>query len=161
MKWLKWAVCGLVLTPIGASGVQQSADEVELLRIHETILDSHRQGDVERWMELEADDYVSVNRGRVTFPTSDARRQMRTPYFASTTFTMYRDLRAPVVRVSGDGSMGWLAAEVEVRGVERAPGGEESTIQAIWAWVELYEKGPNGWRVVGNASNPREQETGG
>jgi len=29
------------------------------------------------------------------------------------------------------------------------------------ARVELYEKGPDGWRVVGNASNPREQETGG
>ena len=41
------------------------------------------------------------------------------------------------------------------------PGGEESTIQSIWAWVELYLKGPNGWRVVGNASNPREQETRG
>ncbi len=149
-----------LLTPTSLSGIQQSADELELLRIHEAVMESHRQGDVETWMAVESERYTSVNRGRITFPSSDDRRQMREPYLASTTFTMYRDLRTPLVRVSGDGSLGWLMAEVEVRGVQRGQGGEETPIHTIWAWIELYEKGPDGWRVVGNASNPREDDDG-
>ncbi len=106
-------------------------------------------------MALEADEYVSVNGGRVTFPSSDDRRQAREPYLASATFTAYQDLRRPVVRVSEDGSLGWLIAEVQVQGAQRGEDGRETPIDAIWAWVELYERGPEGWRVVGNTSNPR------
>lgn len=159
MNWPRCAMWILLLAPVGLSGMQQSPDELELLEIHEAILDSHRRGDVERWMALGTDDYMSVNGGRVTFPSSEDRRQMRARYLASTTFTMYRDLRPPVVRVSDDGSLGWLAAEVEVRGVSRGQGGEETPIHSVWAWVELYEKGPTGWQVVGNASNLREDDT--
>ena len=56
-----------------------------------------------------------MNGGRVTLPRIADRRQMREPYLASTTFSMYRDLKVSVVRVSGYGSLGWLIAEVEVR----------------------------------------------
>ncbi len=133
-----------ILEPGGFAGPQPSADESELLRIHEEVLDSHRQGDVERWMAHEAEEYVSVNGGRVTFPSSEDRRRARGPYLASTTFTMYRDLRTPVVRISGDGSLGWLIAEVEVRGAQRGRDGGETPVEAIWAWIELYEKGPDG-----------------
>jgi hypothetical protein len=149
-----------LLTPTSLAGSQQSADELELLRIHETVMESHRQGDVEPWMAVESEQYTSVNGGRITFPSSDDRRQRREPYLASTTFTMYRDLRTPIVRVSDDGSLGWLMAEVEVRGVGRGEGGGETPIHTIWAWIELYEKGPDGWQVVGNASNPREEDDG-
>ena len=143
----------LVLSPITLDA--QLSDQAELLRIHASVMAAHREGLVERWMEVESEEYVSVNGGRVTFPTPDERRQAREPYLASTTFTMYRDLRTPVVRISADGSLGWLIAEVEVRGVQRGQGGEETPIRAIWAWVELYEKSSDGWRIVGNASNPR------
>ena len=123
MNRLTRAVLALALMPVGLSGARQNADEAELLRMHETVMEAHRQGDVEPWMALEAEEYVSVNGGRVTFPSIADRRQMREPYLASTTFSMYRDLRVPVVRVSDDGSLGWLIAEVEVRGIQQGQGG--------------------------------------
>lgn len=133
--------------------------EAELLRLHQEVLQAHRQGDVDRWMAVEADPYLSVNGGRISFPTGEERRAARGPYLQRATFAAYRDLREPVVRVSGDGSMAWLAAEVEVVG-RLAGGDEEARFSEVWAWIELYEKVDGSWKIVGNASNSRPLETG-
>ena len=59
-----------------------------------------------------------------------------------------------MIRVSVDGTLGWVIAEVEVKGVETA-NGENTPFHDIWAWVELYEKVNGQWKMVGNASNRR------
>ena len=64
------------------------------------------------------------------------------------------DLRPPLLRVSADGNLGWLIAEVEIRGT-RIVDGVETPVDAIWAWIELYEKQSGTWRLIGNVSNRR------
>ena len=80
---------------------------------------------------------------------------MREGYLGATTFSSYRDLKEPVVTISDDGSLGWLIAEVEAIGIQESPSGQADSIHAIWAWIELYKKGPEGWQMVGNVSNSR------
>ncbi len=33
--------------------------------------------------------------------------------------------------------------------------GVETPVDAIWAWIELYEKQLGTWRLIGNVSNRR------
>lgn len=127
----------------------------ELLRLHGELLEAHRQGDLDRWMALESARYVSANGGRVTFPAVEDRREGRANYLERATFEIYRDVREPLVRVSEDGTLGWLIAEVQVRGYLSSPSGEPEPFHDVWAWVELYENVEGGWRLVGNASNRR------
>jgi hypothetical protein len=127
----------------------------ELRRLHNELLEAHRTGDVDRWMSIEAPEYVSANGGRVMFPELSDRRAQRADYLGSATFDVYRDLREPLVRVSEDGSLGWLIAEVEVRGSIPSGSGEPQSFHDIWAWVELYENEDGAWRLVGNVSNRR------
>jgi hypothetical protein len=127
----------------------------ELLRLHNEVLEAHRTGDVNRWMSIEAPEYVSANGGRITFPELSDRRAQRSGYLERATFDVYRDLRDPVVRVSADASLGWVIAEVEVRGSLSSGPGESESFHDIWAWVELYENVDGTWRLVGNASNRR------
>lgn len=131
-----------------------AAEADELRALHERVLEAHRAGDVNAWMAIEADPYVSANGGRITFPDAAQRRAAREPYLRSTTFTAYRDLRPPIVRISADGSLGWVIAEVEVRGTQVSDGAE-TPVEAVWAWIELYEKQAGQWRIVGNVSNRR------
>ena len=133
-----------------------SGDVRELLRLHAELLEAHRAGDVDRWMAVEAPAYVSINGGSVTFPELADRRTQRAAYLAAARFDVYRDLRDPLVRVSADGSLAWLIAEVEVRGSLSSPSGDSESFHDIWAWVELYEKRDGNWRLVGNASNRRD-----
>lgn len=153
--------CGLAATLFSilalaacSPAVDLEAEADELRRLHEVVLAAHRSGNVGSWMAVEADTVVSANRGEITFPQADDRRTMRELYLGSTSFTVYEDLRPPVVRVSDDGTLGWLIAEVETRGTQMSGDGEVP-VEAVWAWIELYEKGGDGWKLVGNVSNRR------
>lgn len=57
--------------------------------------------------------------------------------------------------MSSDGSLGWLIAEVEIAGTLPGAGGGRVEFQDVWARVELYERGADGWQLVGNVSNRR------
>ncbi len=144
----------LVLTSGCAPVSDLETEAAELRRLHQLVLEAHRTGDVDSWMAVEGSEYVSANQGTITFPTASDRRAAREPYLSSTTFTVYRDLRPPIVRVSADANLGWLIAEVEVRGTQMVDG-VETPVEAIWAWIELYEKQSGTWRLIGNVSNRR------
>jgi hypothetical protein len=90
---------GLALFLSACSGAPGGEGEsrAQLLAMHEQVLEAHRTGDVERWMAVEGDDYVSANGGTITFPTTGERRAMREPYLLSTSFEVYRDLQDPIV----------------------------------------------------------------
>ena len=154
---IRQAVIGIALLGL-ASGCAPASDldaEAEqLLGLHLRVLEAHRTGNVDSWMAVEASEYVSANGGTISFPTASDRRASREPYLSSTTFTTYRDLRPPIVRVSADATLGWLIAEVEVRGT-RVVDGVETPVDAIWAWIELYEKQSGAWKLIGNVSNRR------
>lgn len=149
----------LVLLLIGFSNevVAQNldSDEEQLRSLHAQLIQAHLEGRVDLWMTIEADSFVSINRGNVTFPKSDERREGRASYLQDASFSVYRDLREPLVRISDDGSLGWLIAEVEVEGTIPDADGVRSSFRDVWAWIELYEKTDAGWRMIGNASNRR------
>jgi len=148
------AVVGLCLAAGCVARPDLDADADELRSLHERVLAAHRSGDVGDWMAVEAEEYVSANGGTITLPSVAERLAAREPYLRSTTFTSYRDLRPPIVALSRDRTLGWLIAEVEIRGTQISEGAENG-VDAIWAWVELYEKQDGVWRLVGNVSNRR------
>ena len=128
------------------------ADEAALRALHETVLAAHRSGDVEAWMAIEAADPIVARNGSLASPAPEERRAQRAAYLAATRFSVYRDRRAPIVRVSRDGTLGWVLAEVEIRGT-RIEAGVASPVEADYAWIELYEKRDGRWLAVGNVSN--------
>ena len=131
------------------------ADEIQLRTLHAQLIQAHIDGQVDRWMAIEADSFVSVNRGQITFPGFADRQERRAAYLSEASFSLYRDLREPLVRISDDGTLGWLIAEVEVAGTLPGEDGGRNSFHDTWAWIELYEKTEGGWRMIGNASNRR------
>ena len=89
-------------------------------------------------------------------PTLDERTERITGYLGATSFAFYRD-RVPVqVRLARDGSLAWLACEVEATGVRAGEDGSETPLAFEWAWVELLAREGDRWVRAGNASNSRE-----
>ncbi|HEY7573852.1 MAG TPA: nuclear transport factor 2 family protein [Thermoanaerobaculia bacterium] len=145
-----------LLSARGSTGSPARSDEEQLRANHETILRAHREGDLAAWMSIESDRYDLVNRGEITHPTKAEREKFLGPYLAGTRFREYRDLVAPIVRVSRDGSLGWLIAQVQAAGVRTDASGRETPIAFTSAWIELYEKRDGRWLCVGNVSNFKE-----
>ena len=137
-----------------ASGARlTSGDEDQLLQLHEEALRAHRESDVNLLLNAEEDDFILSNAGKVSRPNRDARRQGLGPYLESTRFAVYRDQIPPVAKVSKDGSLGWVIAQIEANGEQTGPDGTVASIEFVSSWIELYEKRGGRWLRVGNVSN--------
>jgi hypothetical protein len=90
--------------------------------------------------------------------TKDERRPSIADYLEAADFETYRDLIDPIVRVSDDGTLGWLVCQVEIVGTRASADGEEGRIDSVWAWIELYEKMEGRWYRTGNVSNMKPHE---
>lgn len=144
----------LILTAAaGGEAPAASGDATELLRLHAAVLEAHRNNDVEGLLALEADEIVRVGRGEVRFSTRAERTPGFEKYLRTTEFEEYRDMIEPIVRVSEDGTLGWLIAQVKIAGVQTDDEGRRRRIDSVWAWIELYEKKDGSWRRIGDVSN--------
>jgi hypothetical protein len=128
-----------------------AADRARLLALHEQAMEAHRKSDVELLLQADAEDFVLANRGEISRPSLEQRRQFLGPYLRGVRFAEYVDMVPPVVHVSADGTAGWVIAQVRARGVEVSGAGR--SLQFESTWIELYEKRGGGWRRVGNVSN--------
>ncbi len=131
----------------------READTRELLRLHEEALRAHLESDVELLFEAEGEEYVIASRGEVTTPDTEERKEFLGPYLRQTRFSTYRDIVSPIVKVSADGSLGWVIAQIEARGEHTAADGAVQRLEFVSAWIELYEKRKGRWLRVGNVSN--------
>ncbi len=141
---------------LGAVVQRQPAnvDETQrLLALHQAAMNAHLHSDVEALLINESDDYVVANRGEITHPTKEDRRQKLGPYLEATTFEIYRDQVPPIVHVSEDGSLGWVIVQVYARGEQRIASSKTAPLEFISAWIELYEKRDGTWLRTGNVSN--------
>ena len=130
-----------------------AADEQRLLELQEGVLQAHRDNDVQALLDTQADDFIVLNPGEISSPTKHELEQMLGPYLASTQFEYYRDAIPPIVKVSRDRSLGWVMAQVEVRGTQETPEGTREPLAFVVAWIELYERREQGWVAIGNASS--------
>ena len=72
---------------------------------------------------------------------------------ASRDYTVYDDLIRPIVKISEDGTLGWLIAQVSARGIRfDANGAPGNPLEFVCAWIELYEKVQGHWQLTGNVS---------
>lgn len=129
-------------------------NEIEqLLALHQKVLEAHLKSDVDILLEDESNEYVIANRGSVTHPAKEARRQRLGAYLQATHFEEYRDEIPPVVTISQDGTLGWLVVQVYARGLQTTADGTAVPLQFVSAWIELYEKQDGRWLRTGNVSN--------
>jgi hypothetical protein len=125
----------------------------QLLALHEEAMRAHRESNADLLLRSDAPDFVSANRGQITQPTLEERRERFRQYLGTTRFTEYIDLVPPVVQVSRDGTLGWVIVQVRAAGVQTTQDGGSKPLAFESAWIELYEHRGDSWYRVGNVSN--------
>lgn len=146
------AIC-LTATP-GASGTPTSTKDADvLLELHQELINAHLDKDVDKLLAPEPDKVVRVGRGEVVFEAKAERIPRFKDYLENTEFEIYEDLIDPIVRVSEDGTLGWVIAQVRVAGTRTYDAGESKKFDTVWAWIELWEKRDGRWYRIGDVSN--------
>ncbi len=134
-----------------------------LVAAHEEVMEAHRASDAARLTAGDAERSTISGRGRLTETTrADSLARMQ-DYLSPLRFARYADTVAPVVALSADGTLAWLACEMAAEGTRTREGRSEPVAYGF-SWVELYAKSPPGapgargaasWQRIGNASSQR------
>lgn len=129
-------------------------DEQKLLRLHRIVMDDHYFGDATGMKAVNAAPFTVVSEGDV-FTMTDAETDAGFDRIMSTRdYTVYDDLIRPKVKVSKDGTLGWVTVRVYAKGVRFDQEGKPTgPLEFTSAWTELYEKIDGKWRMIGNVSN--------
>ena len=133
-------------------------DLAALASAHERTLAAHRQSDVRLLLDDAAERSLVSGRGTLKETGSDELAARLGPYLESIRFTRYEDVVVPVVAVSADGSLGWLACQIEAAGesrVSKLADGSAEPIAYGFSWIELYASAAGSWKNIGNASSAR------
>jgi hypothetical protein len=130
-----------------------------LVGAHERVMAAHRASDAELLVADAAPETTVSGRGRLTETTRDAFVERMRGYLGAIRFSRYEDTVVPVVAVSADGTLGWLACEMEAEGV-RTEGRKREKVAYGFSWVELYGRAPDAppatpYTALGNASSER------
>ena len=151
---LPFLALSALLASCGSTSIAPPLDpSARLLGLHEEVMRAHRESNVDLLLRAEAPDSVSANRGQITQPTLGERRARFQQYLGATRFTEYIDVVPPVVRVSADGSLGWVIVQVRGAGMQTTQQGSSQPLAFESAWIELYERRGGDWYRVGNVSN--------
>jgi hypothetical protein len=147
-------VLSALLASCGSTNIAPPVDaSATLLALHEDVMRAHRESNTDLLLRAEAPDGVSANRGQITQPTLEERRARFQQYLGATRFTEYIDVVPPIVRVSSDGSLGWVIVQVRAAGMQTTQQGNSQPLAFESAWIELYERRGGNWYRVGNVSN--------
>lgn len=130
-------------------------DLAELAAAHARTIEAHRRSDIGMLAADEGERSIVSSRSELRASGREAVRERLGGYFAATRFARYEDVEVPVVAVSADGTLGWLACEIEAEGTQTGADGAASPIAYGFSWVELYARSEGRWLRVGNASSPR------
>ncbi len=123
----------------------------ELRAAHERDRRAHLEGKAELMAPGMADEVALVSNGNVTLNPKEKMISFFKGYFARVKYLEWSDAAAPVIKVSPDGQMGWMAVEVRARYLDRAkPEVGEKAFKS--SWISTYQRVGCQWKMTGNSS---------
>jgi hypothetical protein len=150
---------GLIVMLASASFAQPAAPRcsigeeaaAELRETHETSRRAHLEGNAELMEPGMADQAVIVSKGEVSLNTREKMISFFESYFATVKYLEWSDVTPPLVSVSPDGKMGWMAVQVRARYLDRRrPEAGEKAFRS--SWIATYDRIDCQWRMSGNSS---------
>lgn len=147
----------LVLCLVGFAVGQHSKDKAAILSSHEQARKAHLAGNADILAAGIADHFIEAGRGTVTEKTREQVRKSFADYFKVAKYSVWKDTFPPKVTISSDGKMAWMIVAVhgELTMKNEKTGKVEPTAFDS-SWIATYAKIKGDWKMVGIASNVKE-----
>jgi len=117
-------------------------------------MDDHLLESIDGLRAGRADTLTIVSRGEISTIDGMSFDSFMERIMTSRDHVVYDDLVRPIVKVSDDGSLGWVIVQVAAQGNYKDEHGMTTEpLDFVSAWIELYEKKDGVWKMTGNVSN--------
>lgn len=147
--WLLWA--GLAACTPGTPDLQGEREALERVRAGHRV--AHLERDPELLVSSFADGFLGIQEGRLTSPSREENLRRFRGYLEGTEILAWDDVEPPIIRLSADATMAWVA--VRKRVVVRPAGTAEDSAaggETTFAWLETWEKRDGEWKLQALAS---------
>lgn len=151
----------LVLLLAGCSTeppVNPEAEMDALLAVHNAQEKYHFEKDSVAMAELLSDIFKDVSWGEISPSSYEETRSRFHSYFSSMDIVKWEDVQPPEVRFSKDYSMAYTLVDKEVVVEYETNDGILISDTSHFAWVAIYQKYPEGWKIdcVASTNQPEE-----
>ena len=126
--------------------------EAEILALHETARQAHLNGDAALLTAATADRLLLADNGDIRVQSKAEIGQFFAGYFSRVRYREWSDAAPPIVRISPDGRLAWMAVAVKARysRIDKPAEGEKAFKSS---WIATYERNGCAWRMTGIASD--------
>ena len=142
----------LAVSLLAAPACPVTAPRDELLSLHEQTRRAHLQGDAAAIAATIGDRLLMAENGRIRTQSNAEVAQFFAGYLKRVRYSQWRDVSPPLVTVSADGSMAWMAVEIEATytNADKPADGEKRFKSS---WIATYARDNCRWRMTGIASD--------
>jgi hypothetical protein len=145
-------LASLSSAPPSSLGCAVGEDAIaEVQAAHEAARRAHLEGNVELMAPGMADQMVLASNGELTVNPKEKTIAFFRGYFARVNYLEWSDAAPPIITVSPDGRMAWMAVKIRARYLDRTrPEAGEKAFKS--SWIATYERVGCAWKMTGNAS---------
>ena len=124
----------------------------ELLAVHEAVRQAHLRGDPAPLADAAADEVLFAEKGVLRRQSRAGVGRFFASYFKRVRYREWRDVSPPVVVVSPEGQLAWMAVEIEARFTQiDNPAAGEKRFKS--SWIATYRRDNCAWRMTAIASD--------
>ena len=136
-------------SPLRCSTGEEAA--AELRAAHEMDRRAHLEGNAELMAPGMADQVAVLSNGNLSVNPKEKMISFFKGYFARVKYLEWADAAPPIINVSPDGQVGWMAVKVRARYLERAkPDTGEKAFKS--SWISTYRRVGCEWKLTANSS---------
>ena len=127
--------------------VSFSLEKEKILKIHNLQRDYHFNKDSVAFVNQLSDHFISVNKGKITFPKREETLRRYHQYFSSVEFVKWDDVTPPIVKFSDDGSMAYCIVDKMVVLTYLDANKKKIEQKTHFAWTSIYKKYGDEWKI--------------
>ncbi len=128
-------------------GPNLAEERAKILELHRAQRDYHFNKDSIAFANQLSEDFISVNRGEITSPTTEETISRYHDYFSSVEFIKWDDLQEPIIRFSDDGTMAYIIVDKIVKVNYMGEDGIRVEGETHFAWTAIYTKHNDEWKI--------------
>ena len=134
-------------------------EKQQILKLHNAQRDYHFDKDSTAFANQLSDNFISVNRGKISKPKQDETISRYHGYFSSVEFLKWDDVSDPIIKFSDDGSMAYTIVDKIVAVSRKDKDGNITEGKTHFAWTAIYKKYGETWKIdcVTSTNKPIEE----
>ena len=131
----------------------------QILELHHAQRDYHFKKDSVAFANQLSENFISVNKGEISFPEQSETIVRYHSYFSSVEFLKWDDASNPIIKFSDDATMAYTIVDKIVAVNHKNETGETIEGQTHFVWTAIYRMYGNEWKVdcVTSTNKPIEE----